>query len=218
MPGTAIFDMDRTLTRTGTWSRYMFQVNRGRLSFYLRLPLLGLHAVAYKLRLCSRLSVKEHGLKTLTWASRAELERAAEAFADAEIENGLRQQTRSVLEKHRTAGDELVMATAAADLVARPIAERLGFQRVISTALDWTEDGHLSGRLAGPNCYGEAKLELVLKAEQTGPFAHPITAYSDHVSDQPFLAWADRGVAVNPSSGLRAIAGPEGFDIEDWDK
>ena len=68
MPGTAIFDMDRTLTRSGTWSRYMFLVNKNRPLFYLRLPLLALHAVAYKLGFFSRLSVKEHGLKTLTWA------------------------------------------------------------------------------------------------------------------------------------------------------
>ncbi|MEC7290760.1 MAG: haloacid dehalogenase-like hydrolase [Pseudomonadota bacterium] len=90
MPGTAIFDMDRTLTKSGTWSRYMFQVNAGRPAFYLRLPLLAVHAIAYKLGFFSRRSVKEHGLKTLTWASEEALKRAAEAFAEEEVRSGLR--------------------------------------------------------------------------------------------------------------------------------
>ena len=217
MPGTAIFDMDRTLTRSGTWSRYMFTVNRSRPLFYLRLPLLALHAVAYKLGLRSRQSVKEHGLKTLTWARREALEQAAGRFAETEIREGLRHQTRAVLNKHRAAGDTLVMATAAVDLVARPIAEKLGIPIVICTELEWSGDDRLTGHLAGPNCYGQAKLDCITAANDPRNFRTPITGYSDHVSDLPFLKWADQGVAVNPSRGLARIADKAGMRIEDWD-
>ena len=217
MAGTAFFDMDRTLTRTGTWSRFMFSMNKHRPLFYLRLPLLGLHAVAYKLGLLSRQSVKEHGLKTLTWANRDALERAAAQFAENEVKHGLRRQTLAVLEKHRAAGDMLVMATAAADLVAKPIAEKLGFAVVISTELEWSEDNRMTGKLAGPNCYGAAKLELIQAANAEHTFAHPTSGYSDHVSDLPFLQWVDEGVAVNPSRGLAQIADKAGLRIEDWD-
>ena len=217
MAGTAIFDMDRTLTRTGTWSRYMFSVNKNRPLFYLRLPLLGLHAIAYKLGMVSRQSVKEHGLKTLTWAKRDELERAAEQFADEEVRSGLRRQTISVLDKHRAAGDRLVMATAAADLVAKPIAERLGFAIVISTELEWSEDDRMTGKLAGPNCYGQEKLDLILASHAELDFQNPTAGYSDHVSDLPFLKWVDEGVAVNPSRGLAQIADKAGLRVEDWD-
>ena len=217
MAGTAIFDMDRTLTRTGTWSRFMFSVNRNRPLFYLRLPLLGLHAVAYKMGLLSRQSVKEHGLKTLTWATRDDLERAAERFADEEVRSGLRRQTLAVLEKHRAVGDRLVMATAAASLVAKPIAERLGFSVVISTELEWSKDNRMTGKLAGPNCYGQAKLDLILASHAEHDFKTPTSGYSDHVSDLPFLQWVDDGVAVNPSRGLAQIADKAGLRIEDWD-
>lgn len=217
MPGTAIFDMDRTLTRSGTWSRYMFEVNRSRPLFYLRLPFLALHAIAYKLGLRSRQSVKEHGLKTLTWAKRVDLERAAERFAETEVHAGLRHQTQAVLAKHRAAGDALVMATAAVDLVARPIAEKLGIPTVISTELEWSSEGHLTGRLAGPNCYGQAKLDCIHSVNDERAFRRPITGYSDHVSDLPFLEWADVGVAVNPSRGLAQIADKAGLRIEDWE-
>ena len=217
MPGTAFFDMDRTLTRSGTWSRYVFTVNKTRPFFYLRLPLLALHAVAYKLGLCSRQSIKEHGLKTLTWARRADLERFAERFADDEIRQGLRRQSQAVLERHRSAGDRLVMATAAAELVARPMAEKLGMDMLICTELEWSEEGRLTGKLASANCYGDAKLVLIRAADDTHHFARPTAGYSDHVSDLPFLKWVDEGVAVNPARGFARIAARAGIRVEDWE-
>ncbi|MDJ0919933.1 MAG: HAD-IB family hydrolase [Henriciella sp.] len=217
MPGTAFFDMDRTLTRSGTWSRYLFSVNKKRPFFYLRLPLLAAHAVAYKLGLVSRQSVKEQGLKTLTWAGRADLERAAERFADREIRSGLRRQALAVLERHRAAGDTLVMATAAAELVARPIGDQLGMDVVICTELEWSKDNRLTGKLAGANCYGREKLDRIRTANAEHDFAGPTVGYSDHLSDLPFLEWVDKGVAVNPSRGLAQIADKAGLRIEDWE-
>lgn len=215
--GTAIFDMDRTLTREGTWSRYIMQVNRHRPQFWASLSVLGGYAIGYKLGALRRRAVKERGLSTLKWATREALEAAAETFADAEVENGLRLRTREVLAAHREKGDRLVMATAAARLVAEPIAERLGFDDVIATELEWGPDGHLTGRLASENCYGEAKLARVEEESKKWGLARPYTFYSDHVSDLPVLLWADKGVAVNPSPKLRDAAPKHGVDIENWD-
>lgn len=216
MPGTALFDMDRTLTRSGTWSRFIFFVNNARPFFYLRLPLLAVHAFAYKLGLFSRQSVKEHGLKTLTWAKREDLERAADRFAEKEVRQGLRHQSRAVVDKHRSGGDMLVMATAAVDLVAHPIAERLGIEIVICTQLEWSADDRLTGRLKGHNCYGLEKLKRVRAASEEFKFQMPITSYSDHISDLPLLGWSDNGIAVNPSRGLARVADKHGLHIEDW--
>lgn len=195
----------------------MFSVNRKRPTFYLRLPLLALHAIAYKLGLCSRQSVKEHGLKTLTWAARKDLEIAAGQFAEEEVRRGLRRQTIAVLEKHRAAGRMLVMATAANDLVALPIGEKLGMDVIISTELEWSASGQLTGNLASANCYGAAKLDRILEANKVHKFAHPVSGYSDHISDLPFLQWVDDGVAVNPSRGLAQVADKVGLRIEDWE-
>ncbi|MEM0985267.1 MAG: HAD-IB family hydrolase [Pseudomonadota bacterium] len=218
MAGTAIFDMDKTLTRSGTWSRYLFRVNRARPSFYLQLPILGLYAAAYKLGFCSRRVVKERGLRTLRWAQRSHLEQAAAAFADAEVQHGLRRRTRSVLERHRAAGDQLVMATAAADLVARPMADRLGMDLVICTELERYADGRLTGKLAGENCYGLEKRRRLEEADHAQAFSRPLHGYSDHITDRPFLDWVGRGVVVNPDRSFARIAREAGLPIEDWDK
>ncbi|MEM1389811.1 MAG: HAD-IB family hydrolase [Pseudomonadota bacterium] len=217
MSGTAFFDMDRTLTKSGTWSRYLVSVNKRRPLFYIRLPLLALHALAYKLGFASRQSVKEHGLKTLKWAGRDHLESLAERFADTEIRHGLRRQTHAVLNKHRQAGDRLVMVTAAADLVARPMAQKLGMDVVISTELAWSDQGHLTGKLVGGNCYGQSKLTRIHQADAKHQFSNPTIGYSDHVSDLPLLIWVDKGVAVNPSRALARIADKAGLGIQNWD-
>jgi HAD superfamily hydrolase (TIGR01490 family) len=215
--GTAIFDMDRTLTREGTWSRYMMGVNRNRPQFWMSLPAMGGLAGAYKLGLLPRKAVKERGLATLRWATRAQLEAAADVFADEEVETGLRLRTKDVLARHKANGDRLVMATAAARLVAEPIAERLGFDEVIATELEWGVDERLTGRLLGENCYAEEKLKRVEAACAASKWAKPHTFYSDHVSDLCVLLWADKGIAVNPSAALERVAPENNVEIENWD-
>jgi phosphatidylglycerophosphatase C len=134
----------------------------------------------------------------------------------------LRPRARSVIEKHRGKGDVLVIATAAADLVALPIARRLGIDRVICTRLRWKENERLESRLDGPNCYGAEKLERLRESLRatwsTEDSYKPVTAYSDHISDLGLLLWAQKGVAVNPSKPLLQAAKRHGLEIADWDR
>lgn len=217
MAGTAIFDLDLTLTRRGTWSRFVLRLNARRPLFWLQLPVMGGLALAYKLGIGSRRAVKEYGLSTLKWASRETLEAAAEAFARDEVPDGLRRQVTRVLEALRKEGTELVLATASAELTALPIARALGMSRVIATRLEWDEAGHLTGRLAGENCYDVEKLKRVKEEDARASFARPVSFYSDHVSDLPVLLWADKAIAVNPSAPLRLAAREHAITIVDWD-
>ncbi|MDT8283802.1 MAG: hypothetical protein RQ982_13460, partial [Gammaproteobacteria bacterium] len=65
MAGTAIFDLDRTITRLPTWTPFLFYVNGLRPAFLAQLLLLALHLIGYKLKLASRDSLKAHGVRTL---------------------------------------------------------------------------------------------------------------------------------------------------------
>ena len=49
------------------------------------------------------------------------------------------------------------------------------------------------------------------------PGATELVAYSDDASDLPLLAAADRPVAVDPTTALRAIATARGWTIAEWD-
>ena len=71
--------------------------------------------------------------------------------------------------------------------------------------------------MAGENCYGADKLDMI-KAALSGIAADwvAVVAYSAHHTDLPMLAWATRGVAVNPNRKLRQLATTEGFEVVDW--
>ena len=162
MPGTAIFDLDKTITRQGTWSRFVRYATGGGIGFWGKLPLAGWQALKYKAGFASRASVKERSIALyLEGHMRDDLQSQADAFVVKDISGGLRKQARGVIEAHRAAGDRLVIASAAVDLICDAMARELGFDGVICTRMDWGDDNRLRSVLDGENCYGEEKLRRV---------------------------------------------------------
>ncbi len=217
MTDIALFDLDKTITRKGTWSRFVQQASGGGLSFWAKLPFAGVQAIKYKAGLASRASVKEHAIRLyLEGRSRADLETEADTFVMREIANGLRTHVRDAIAMHKAAGDRLIIASAAVDLICAPMAQALGFEDIICTRLSWSDHNRLRAPLDGENCYGEEKLRRV-KAFFGG--ARPsgvISFYSDHHTDLPCLLWADRGIAVNPTARLRRAASAHNLECVDW--
>lgn len=209
MRASAIFDLDRTITRAPTWTRFLIFVNHKRPSFWFFLLRIMAHGAVHKLGLASRDSVKVVSLRTLTHLSRDQLQQAAAAFIAREVQSGLRPGAVEAIKWHAARGDRLIMATASVDLVADELAKALGFDDVIATKLDWSAPS--APRLSGKNCYG---LEKMRRIEEFG-ISRSNFAYSDHVSDLPMLLASDLGVAVNPSSGLKQAAGKHGLIIAD---
>ena len=216
MAGTAIFDLDRTITRAPTWTWFLIHVNGRKPRFFGQLGLIVLRMIAYKLRLVPRTSIKAAGLRTLSGHSRAQLQAKADAFVAGVLANGLRPGAVSAIKAHKARGDRLVLVSAAVDVVAEPLARALGFDDVICTRLTWPADG--SGPvLDGANCYGAEKHRRIAQLQAQNPFSHPTYAYSDHVSDLDLLTAADHGFAVNPSSRLRRVAKAHGLEVVDFE-
>lgn len=216
MAGTAIFDLDRTITRSPTWTPFLFHVNGLRPTFLVRFLLLALHMIGYKLKLASRDSIKAHGVRTLVGIDRATLQVKADAFVADRLAHDLRPGARAAITFHRTRGDRLILATAAVDIVAEPFGRALGFDEVIATRLSWSAGASVP-MIDGANCYGAEKLRRIAEIHALRPFDGPVFAYSDHVSDLKLLCQADYGIAVNPSFGLRHAARTCGIKIVDFD-
>jgi phosphatidylglycerophosphatase C len=217
MSGIAIFDLDRTLTRRGCFTPFILYVAIRRPRRFLSFHRIILAALLKIVGLYRR-----DDIKLLMWRevvgglSREEAETLGNTFARVWIQNELRRQTKTNIKKHQEAGDRLILATAAMDIIAGPIGRTLGFDDIISTRTHWTAEGRVSGNFDGENCYGEEKLRRVNLI--LGDFAPSKTlAYSDHVTDLPILLWAENGIAVNPHRPLRDVAGRHGLRIEDWD-
>lgn len=217
----SVFDLDRTLTRRGTYLRFLvFAAARLRPWRLATLPLVACCMGAYKLGAFGRTRLKELMQRLLLGRSLegAPARRIAEEFAAGLLARGLHPQARLRLDAERARGRRLVIATAAPELYARPLARLLGVEHVVATRSVWDGDRLLS-RIDGLNCYGEEKLvrfERFLAAAGFAGAAVRVGVVSDDISDRPMFERCDEVVVVNPKRELRRLAGEKGWPVVDW--
>lgn len=222
MTDLAVYDMDRTVTRSATYTPFLIHcaVHRApwRLAF---LPLVILSMLAYVLRLIDRSRLKEINHQLLLGAKihPRDLKPLVESFADKQVASNIRPGARGAIARDKAEGRRLVLATASYRLYADAIARRLGFDEVIGTGSIIGLDDRVHARIAGENCYGPAKMRMIADWIEAsglkGAHGH-VRFYSDHVSDQPAFEWSDEPVAVNPHGKLRRVAQERGWTVEDW--
>lgn len=220
----AIYDMDRTITRTPTWTPFLAFAMRRRARWRLALlPWAAIAGLAYVAKLIDRGRLKETTQKWLLGGSIAadHVATLTAAFADHVVATGVLDGARARIAEDRADGYRLVMATASYAFYARAIAERLGFDDVIATESEHDPAGALTPRIAGENVYGAAKLraiEVWMAGQGLAREDCRVRFYSDHVSDAPVLEWSDEPFAVNAHGPLRALARRRGWPIVDWRK
>lgn len=222
MSELAVYDMDRTVTKRPTYTPFLIHCALRRAPWrLLLLPLVLLSMIAYLARLIDRARLKEinHHLLLGARVHPRELKPLVESFADQQVATNIRPGARQAILRDKAEGRRVVLATASYRLYADAIAERLGFDDVIATGSVIGLDDRVHARIAGENCYGPAKLQMIAdwvdKSGLRGVHGH-VRFYSDHVSDQPAFEWSDEPVAVNPHGKLRRLAHQRGWAIEDW--
>lgn len=217
MAHVAIFDLDRTLTVKGGFLPFAFFALRRRPGRVIALPRILVAGALTGLKIWHR-----DQAKALIWRSvlagldKPSAETLCRQFGETWARRALRPGAVDVLARHRAAGDRLILATAAMDLVAEPFGHALGFDEIVATKTGWTPDGRVASRFDGANCYGEEKLRRVREALGREEAPEGSVAYSDHVTDLPLLLWARSGVAVNPHKPLAAVAEASGLALADW--
>lgn len=218
----AIYDMDRTITRSGTYTPFLLHVAMRRAPWRLIFaPLVPLVMLAYALKLISRSRLKEVNQALLLGRHirAADLEPLAQSFAHKVVTTNIYPGALRQIETDRANGHRLVLATASYRIYVRAIADRLGFDDVIATDNVGLPDGRIRALIEGENCYGDAKLRKIVAWLAVHGLERPgctVRFYSDHVSDAPVLDWADVPVVVNPSPKLRRMAAGRGWPIVDW--
>ncbi|HEY0315441.1 MAG TPA: HAD-IB family phosphatase [Sphingomonas sp.] len=222
MTEIAIYDMDRTITRTGTYTPFLIHAALRRAPWrLLLLPFALLAMLGYALKVMTRARLKEINQSLLLGRhiSRDELAPLTASFAERvwqlnTLPGALRQ-----IEEDRAAGRRLVLATASYRLYVEAIAARLRFDDVIATNSIIGLDARVTAKIDGENCYGPAKLRMIeawFAAEDIDRSQVRVRFYSDHASDAPVMAWADEPFAANPSAKMRALAEKRGWPIVDW--
>ncbi len=211
----AVFDLDRTITRAGTYTPFLLGCMPGGLTKILRVAAALAHGVAYKTKRIDRAEMKARMLAlSIAGASRAQVGAWAGDFVDRWLISHTRPGALAAIARHRAAGDHLVLATASYDFYAAVFAARLGFDHVIATKSVWDAE-KLRAAVDGENCYGLAKLAAVQAYLKSHSPAKTL-AYSDHHSDFALLRAVDEGVAVNPNGKLRRLAEAHKMAVVDW--
>jgi HAD superfamily hydrolase (TIGR01490 family) len=213
----AVYDLDRTITVSGTYTPFLLRAALRRAPWRLLLvPAVLIGMLLYVLKLIDRRILKSWMIALMLGRiPRADLQKLAEGFyADliraGEIRPGALQQ----IAADRADGRRLVMATASFDFYAEALGRAMGFDLVVATRSVWDSHDRLVAAVDGPNCYGADKL-IFLKAA-LGPDPVDAVFYSDRHSDAPCFSWAGKGLAVNPTPKLARAAASLGVQVADW--
>jgi len=218
-PVVAVFDLDRTITRMGTYTPFLMHCVPASQRILERLPVALWLTAIYAAGLISRQDVKARMLDVnIAGATRAQVAAWADSYVERCLRSQIRPGARAAIAKHRAAGDHLVLATASFDFYAQVFADSLAFNPVIATKSVWDDEGRLRAAVGGENCYGMAKFTAVENYVAAMNPRPRIIAYSDHHSDVGLLRWADHGVAVNPDRRFRRMAILHRFEIADWER
>ncbi len=218
----AIYDMDKTVTRRATYNGFLLHMAWHRAPWRLLLvPVLPVALLLYVLKIWDRKRLKQFSQILLIGGNvpRAQFARHLENHADLVLGKNVYAEAQHRIAEEKAAGYTHILATASYRLYVDAIASRLGFDIVIATELASDDDGHVLARIDGHNCYDAAKLDRVKTwmAERGLERAScHIRAYSDHISDEPLLSFADEPFATNPHKPLETLARERGWPILDW--
>jgi HAD superfamily hydrolase (TIGR01490 family) len=148
--------------------------------------------------------------------SRAEAEAAHARFMRDVIQLVIREEALALLDKHRAAGEQLVIITATNEFVTRPIAHAFGVDELIAVELVRDAQGWYSGEILGVPSLREGKVERLQQwLHQRGLDWDKVetTFYSDSSNDIPLLQRVNHPVATNPDAKLKAFALEKGWPI-----
>jgi len=118
-----------------------------------------------------------------------------------------------LIDKHRQAGDTLVVITATNSFVTAPIVAAFGIEHLLATEPERDDHG-FTGRVAGVPCFQQGKVtRLQAWLQQQQQDLQGSWFYSDSHNDLPLLKQVDHPVAVDPDHQLEDYANQQGWPI-----
>ncbi|WP_166209834.1 haloacid dehalogenase-like hydrolase [Cognatiluteimonas telluris] len=212
-----VFDFDHTLYDGDSGSHlfgWLLRRSAWRMALALLVAPLAAPLIAY-------LPTRRHGISVFVWigsvgldvaAFDAMIDRYVDAHRDA-IRARLLPSALAVLQRHRAAGDRVLVATGAPPELARAILAFVAHDDVpvIGTRIA----PRLGGIGPALHCHSHAKMRMIRDAG----YGTIDVAYSDSSADLPLLQAARHPVVVNPKHGRVAMFRrvlPAGTPILNW--
>lgn len=186
-PNLVIFDFDGTLTTRDSMLAFT-RFYHGDFRFLLGLLYLSPSLLSYRLGRLPNWRAKEHFLTYFFGGEPLDrFQQSADRFASEKIPALLRPAAVRRLEAHRRNGDQLVVISSSAENWLRAWCRDLELP-LLATRLQVT-DGRITGKLNGPNCYGQEKVNRLREQFDPADFAG-IVVYGDSRGDRELLRLA----------------------------
>jgi HAD superfamily hydrolase (TIGR01490 family) len=212
MPGIDFFDVDHTLTRRSSGTRFVGLAMRRKVLPLRLLLVVPWYSLTYKLGLF-RIRDYEEGFPYLRGIRHSTLEKIAQDSFEGWLKGDLFEEAVILVRQRRAEGRRVILATSSLDFIVAPLAAHLRVDGILATTLQF-EDGVCTGRIAGTPMFRREKKNRVLAyLASEGVAASECSFYSDSIYDLPLLEEVGRPVAVNPDFRLRRIARRRGWPI-----
>jgi HAD superfamily hydrolase (TIGR01490 family) len=218
-PRLALFDLDHTLLPLDSdyeWGEFTIRLGWCDASEFKRR-----NAEYFEHYRAGTLDIHEY-IRFATEAIRSRgPQQAAQAharFMDEVIRPALRPQALDLVERHRQAGEQLLIVTATNDFVTAPIAQVFGVAELIAVQLERDAHGQVTGEILGTPSAREGKVQRMNEwlAQRSLDWADvETTFYSNSLNDLPLLERVTYPVATNPDDKLRSLAQARGWPILD---
>ncbi len=213
--GAAFFDLDRTLISGSSTFTFGLTAWRHKLLPGQVFLVDAVQGISFKLFGATderSASIRDRILQAVEGTAHDELAALNEEIVPALL-GRVRPESRGLIDMHHEAGRDCWIVSASPQGMVEPLASALGMEGGIGTRPEVVE-GRYTGQLDGPFVYGEGKAEAVAKiVAERGYDTRLCYAYSDSVSDLPMMEMVGHPVAVNPDSGLQAVAHQRGWPI-----
>ena len=214
-PSAAFFDLDRTLISGSSAFTLALQARKAGLIPNVEFVRDAAGAVTFKMFGASddtTDAVRARALEAVSGMRQSDLQ-ALNVEVLPRLLARLRPEARRLLDRHRQAGRDTYIVSAAPQEIVEPLAHSLGMTSGIGTRSK-VVDGFYTGELDGPFCYGAGKVEAMVEiANWNGYELDQCYAYSDSASDLPMLEAVGHPVAVNPDAKLERHARRNGWPI-----
>lgn len=203
----ALFDLDETLIAGDSdyeWGLHLVSIGKVDAEFYANE-----NERFYKEYLAGQLDVYEFlnfALQPLANNSYEELCQWREEYIELHIKPIIKPKTFDLINKHRDAGDHLVIVTATNSFITEPTKAIFGIDDLIATEPEM-KNGNFTGKVHGTPSFGPGKVTRL--QEWLKNSSHSLEGsyfYSDSRNDIPLLELVSHPIAVDADEKLNEHA------------
>ncbi len=194
----AFFDVDKTILAENSGTLYFRALyDRGEVEWSTLLSNMVSYA-QYKLNLLDLDNWTKRTMRNFRGQSERTLMRESKRWFRDYVLETVYPEAEQLICEHAARGHVVALVSGATKFVIRPLAEHLGVRHVMHTHLE-VEDGHFTGRVLDPICFGEGKIYWLQQLiDREGIDLARSYFYTDSITDLPLLELVGHPHVVNP--------------------